>query len=543
MRSLFQGIFSCGIIGFGALGIGCSGVPTSTDGSEVDVGASEQALSSAATLTANQFGNPGTIEVIATNASGGLVAVDHSNPFFQNLGTNGRTCNSCHKLESALGISVAQIQSIFNATQGLDPIFRINDGSNAPTGPYANTSTLSARQASFSMLLNHGDIRVGIGIPAGADFSLVMVQDPYFFASASELSLFRRPLPSVNMAFSTHVMWDGRESEAGRSDVRDALMNQANDATLGHAQAAAALSAAQRAAIADFQLRLFSAQSHAHTSFLRNGSNSAVLDTDLDVTGNAPTTSELAAGNPEHLLLALVQASSAGGNGTFAAIGAGSPVRLVPGTNNPFASANTLLPRCPDDEQNHTGCFKNQALTAFEPWESADLQPITTDLVALRGRIGDGENTFYNRPFNMTDVPGLTDVLGKTTVSVTCTTCHNTPQAGTNSSSRLFNTKVAQARGDNPTFTSDFPLYTFRRNSDQNQVTYTDPGLALRTGKFADIGKFKVPSLRGLGSRAPYFHNGGAKTLKDVVNFYNVRFGIGFTADEQENLVLFLQQL
>ena len=541
MRSLFQGIFSWGIIGFSAVGVGCGGVPLST--SEEDVGTSQEALSSAATLTVNQFGNPGTIEVVGTSSTGGLIAVDRQNPFFQNLGTNGRTCNSCHKLESSMGISVAQIQSIFNATQGLDPIFRINDGSNAPTGPYANTSTLSARQASFSMLLNHGDIRVGIPMPAGADFSLVFVQDPYFFASASELSLFRRPLPSVNMAFSTQVMWDGRESEAGRSDVRDGLINQANDATVGHAQAAVALTTAQRTAIADFQLRLFSAQSHAHTSFRRpDGTTTGLLDTDLDVTGNPPTTTELAAGNPENLLLALVQASSAGGNGTFNAIGAGSPVRVVPGTNNPFASPSSLLPRCPDDGLNHTGCFKNQALTAFEPWESGELQPITTDLVALRGRIGDGENTFYNRAFNMTDVPGLTDVLGHTTVSVTCTTCHNTPQAGTNSSSRMFNTKVAEARGDNPIFTSDFPLYTFRRNSDQNQITYTDPGLGLRTGKFSDIGKFKVPSLRGLGSRAPYFHNGGAKTLKDVVNFYNVRFGIGLTADEQENLVLFLQQ-
>jgi len=543
MRSLFQGIFSWGIIGFTAVGVGCGGAPVSSDGSDESVGTSQDALSGVATFSANQFGNPGTVEVVGTNASGGLVAVDHTNPFFQNLGTNGRTCNSCHKLESAMGISTAQIQSVFNATQGLDPIFRINDGSNAPTGPYANTSTLAARQASFSMLLNHGDIRVGIPMPAGADFSLAAVQDPYFFASASELSLFRRPMPSVNMAFSTQVMWDGRESEAGRTDVRDGLINQANDATLGHAQGATALTAAQRAAIADFQLRLFAAQSHAHTSFVRaNGTTTGILDTDLDVAGNPPTTTEATTGNPENLLLALVQASSAGGNGTFNAIGAGSPVRVVRGTNNPFATPSSLLPRCPDDGVDHTGCFKNQALTAFEPWESGELQPITTDLVELRGRIGDGENTFYNRPFNMTNIPGLTDVVGQTTVSVTCTTCHNTPQAGTNSSARMFNTKVAEAVGNNPVFTSDFPIYAFRRNSDQNQVVYTDPGLGLRTGKFADIGKFKVPSLRGLGSRAPYFHNGSAKTLKDVVNFYNVRFGIGLTADEQKNLVLFLQQ-
>ena len=70
----------------------------------------------------------------------------------------------------------------------------------------------------------------------------------------------------------------------------------------------------------------------------------------------------------------------------------------------------------------------------------------------------------------------------------------------------------------------------------------TDPGLALRTGKFADIGKFKVPILRGLGARAPYFHNGEAKTLTDVVNFYNQRFKIGFTDEEIRKIVLFLEQ-
>ena len=112
-----------------------------------------EALSSAATLTANQFGNPGTIEVVATNSSGGLVAVDRTNPFFQNLGTNGRTCNSCHKLEAAMGISGAQINSIFNATQGLDPIFRISRRlERADRALYAVINTLANRKQAFSML-------------------------------------------------------------------------------------------------------------------------------------------------------------------------------------------------------------------------------------------------------------------------------------------------------------------------------------------------------------------------------------------------------
>jgi cytochrome c peroxidase len=63
------------------------------------------------------------------------------------------------------------------------------------------------------------------------------------------------------------------------------------------------------------------------------------------------------------------------------------------------------------------------------------------------------------------------------------------------------------------------------------------------TGKFADVGKSKGPILRGLAARAPYFHNGSARSLLDVVDFYDVRFSIGFTAQEKSDLVAFLGSL
>jgi cytochrome c peroxidase len=74
-------------------------------------------------------------------------------------------------------------------------------------------------------------------------------------------------------------------------------------------------------------------------------------------------------------------------------------------------------------------------------------------------------------------------------------------------------------------------------------VQTTDPGRALVSGKFADVGKFKGPILRGLAARAPYFHNGSAQSLDDVVTFYNSRFNIGLTAREQSDLVAFLKAL
>jgi len=63
------------------------------------------------------------------------------------------------------------------------------------------------------------------------------------------------------------------------------------------------------------------------------------------------------------------------------------------------------------------------------------------------------------------------------------------------------------------------------------------------TGKWKDIGRFKGPILRGLAARAPYFHNGFAATLLDVVNFYDSRFNMGLTAAEKADLVAFLQAL
>ena len=62
------------------------------------------------------------------------------------------------------------------------------------------------------MLLNKGNIRVGIGIPVGAEFTLEAVDDPYGYASETELSLFRRPMPSTNLKFISGVMWGGRET-------------------------------------------------------------------------------------------------------------------------------------------------------------------------------------------------------------------------------------------------------------------------------------------------------------------------------------------
>src|SRR2546427_11092748 len=74
------------------------------------------------------------------------------------------------------------------------------------------------------------------------------------------------------------------------------------------------------------------------------------------------------------------------------------------------------------------------------------------------------------------------------------------------------------------------PVYTLRCAKAGGVLRTTDPGRALVTGRCEDVGKFKVPTLRALAARAPYFHNGSAATLEDVVEFYDRRFSIGVQA-------------
>ena len=90
---------------------------------------------------------------------------------------------------------------------------------------------------------------------------------------------------------------------------------------------------------------------------------------------------------------------------------------------------------------------------------------------------------------------------------------------------------------------SPAPFYTLKRNQSGETVQTTDPGRALITGKWADIGKFEGPILRSLAARAPYLHNGSAATLADVVKFYNDRFSIGLTDQDKADLVALLRSL
>jgi cytochrome c peroxidase len=419
--------------------------------------------------------------------------IDLSNPFFQSLGTNGRACVSCHQPADGWTVTPEGLRARFDATGGTDPIFRVNDGS---TSPESDVSTVEARRNAYSMLLDKGLIRVGIGIPADAEFDLVTVDDPYGYASAGELSLFRRPLPATNLRFLSAVMWDGRETFLdplskdcilGTSKcfapLHFDLANQSNSATIGHAQAAQPLTTAQREAIVTFESALFTAQ---------------IFDNDA-----GELTAHRALGGPAHL-----------------------------SQQNFYFGINDVV----------SGDYATGALfdpKAFKLYDAWDMPIPGGGTVAARLAVARGQRLFNGKPIQIAGVKGLNDDLGVSILSGTCTTCHDTPNAGDHSIPVPLDIGVADASRRTP----DLPLYALRNKQTLVTIQTTDPGRALITGKWHDIGKFKGPILRGLAARAPYFHNGSAADLDAVVDFYNERFGIGFTSQEHGDLVAFLRAL
>ncbi|MFN3653692.1 MAG: hypothetical protein ACK47B_29280, partial [Armatimonadota bacterium] len=181
--------------------------------------------------------------------------------------------------------------------------------------------------------------------------------------------------------------------------------------------------------------------------------------------------------------------------------------------------------------------FKPEVFQLFKSWRK--LPKTAKGLKGNRRLIARGEQIFNGREFIVSDVPGFNDVLGSNNVVATCSSCHNVPNVGTLSLNLPMDIGVKRVFRRTP----EEPLYTLRNKVTGETVQTTDPGRAMITGKWADLNKFKVPGLRGLASRAPYFHDGSAATLEEVVEFYYDRFAIEAGPAEKEALAAFLKSL
>ena len=416
----------------------------------------------------------GSVRTTTTNST-----FDVDNPFFQVLGTNGRSCVTCHQPSDGWSITPAHVRERFDVDGGFDPVFRSIDGATCPS---ADVSTIDARRHAYSLLLSKGLIRIEIAPPDVRQFSLVSVDDPYGCITNARFSMYRRPLPATNLRFLSTVMWDGRESSPGATLAQN-LTSQARDATLGHAQAAASPTDEELAEIVGFESGLFTAQA-----------------------------SDNAAGR-------LSLAGAAGGPAGLAKqpffIGINDPIGLNP-SGAPFDS---------------------HAFTLFDAWTKFDRS--AAGVAAARAAIARGQTLFNTFPIMISGVGGLNDKLGVDPLPGTCTTCHDTPNTGNHSVSMPLNIGVSDASRRTP----DLPLYTLHCDATGADITTTDPGRAMLTGNCDDIGKVKGPILRGLAARPPYFHNGSAATLADVVDFYDTRFNLHLTPQQKADLVAFLGAL
>jgi cytochrome c peroxidase len=194
-----------------------------------------------------------------------------------------------------------------------------------------------------------------------------------------------------------------------------------------------------------------------------------------------------------------------------------------------------MLPPMPGACASASGSLDPFVFRLFRAW--------TDSPSARRQAVARGEAIFNTRQFVIDNVAGLNgghpDPVRRPLLNGTCTVCHDTPAAGNHSVPMTLNIGVADA-ARRP---ADLPLYTVRHLATGHTIQTTDPGRAMVTGKWSDIGKFKGPVLRGLAARAPFFHDGSAATVAEVIRFYDTRFQIRLTQQEKSDLIAFLQSL
>ena len=452
--------------------------------------------------------------------SGRVATKDH--PFFKSFGENGRSCVTCHQPPSGMSLSLSNIRARFRLTDARDPLFAPVDGANCPDAvPAARTSGSlvggqkgrgrGALEKAYSLLLERGLIRIFLPVPTGvpdgftvaiapADdkpgcnrfpFNTDRPDDPA--AGKQLVSMYRRPLISANLGFKvarddgtrpSSVMWDGRELD---------LSTQAVAATLGHAQAKVEKlpTPEEVAEIVRFETNFFSAQ---------------LVD---EVAGRL---------------------DADGAEGGSVRLSGQMPVPSV-----------GLPPPDPFDE--------------YAAWSD---EPGTSAKSARRRSIARGQEIFNRRVFLIANVPGINPSPAPP-INVTCAFCHGQPHAGNNLPPTIpglprFASQVDIGTGGQafrvggPPPSRDLPIFTVTCTGAPHPVygrtiRTNDLGAAMVTGKCADVGSKTAPQLRALAVRAPYFSDGSAPRLRDVVDFYDRRFGIGFTKREKRDLVNFMGAL
>jgi len=448
--------------------------------------------------------------------NGPVSTKDH--PFFRPLGKTGRSCATCHEPADAMGLSTETAQKLWQSSSGKDPLFAMVDGANCPDLP-AN------ERASHSLLLDRGLIRVALpwppriktGKPIEPEFSIEVMRDPtgcnssslYGLASkAPKVSVFRKPRITANLRYVVNLPNDRRylinvktgyalpldpDSRSGSlsmnimSDARlPVLKDQFADAVETHLPGAKKLSSEEMDQLQEFVLNSYAAQ---------------VRDS--------------AAGD-------LIEKGGPSGLGPF---------NLAIGESGLGG------------EHLDTPVFQK-----FDQWKATGDNADPSSEAAFRASVARGADLFVGRTFFVRDVNHINSIGLGNPIKRSCALCHNAQMTGHDGAPGWMDIGIATWPWANNE--KDLPLFRLTCRKDVPPHPYlgrtiytTDPGRALITGRCSDIGSLTMQQLRGLAARAPYFNNGSARTLREVIDFYDRRFNIGYTEQEKQDLVNFLRVL
>ncbi len=455
------------------------------------------------------------------NTAGPIDTSKH--PFFAAKGPNGRACVTCHQPSDAMSLSVSTIQQRWRDTKGTDPLFAAIDGSNCPSLP-------QGKPESHSLLLEKGLIRIAMpwpprpfnGKPVEPEFSIEVVRDPTgcnldpewgIDSPSSAISVFRRPRPVINIAhlmelphgvppfnnfFFNDAMPLPKGPDTGLTVPQQLMADgrgltpkfQATDAALTHLQLFDALSDDDLEEIEAFERQIYGAQSFDN------------LAGDLTSPQSPPGL------GPQALVI--------------------SPKARL--GNNPL----------------------NKIFGEFSMWASTadESQEVQQDKVkAFKASVARGSEIFREVRFYISDVGMYNDKgLGNPFKRSCGSGCHNTLSMGMDLSPGFMDLGLNNFPWQNRR--NDLPLFKITCRDDVlpqsflGREIYThDPGRALITGKCTDVGATMTQQLRGLAARAPYFAGGAAANLRELVDFYDRRFNIGYTEQEKADLVNFMRTL
>ncbi len=166
----------------------------------------------------------GIAETVTTTGT-----IDRTNSFFQQLGTNPRTCETCHGSNQGWSLTPLGATMLFVQSDGLAPLFLPHDEGARPDG---DLSTEISRLIDFGpTTLARALTRFTRTNPATSEYNVIAVNDPSGFSTTTSFLNFRRPSATANEALVSSVTWT-----AGPGTVRNALSGLVTGASTLHEQ-------------------------------------------------------------------------------------------------------------------------------------------------------------------------------------------------------------------------------------------------------------------------------------------------------------------